>query len=169
MATNNAVNTTLSGQSGTGAFAGTVSPTFTTPNIGAATGTSFNSLTGAASQAEQETGTSNTVAVTPGVQKFHPGHPKAWVYFTSVTTTAINASFGVTSLTDGGTGITQVNYTTAFSSTNNNVNFWPNDGTNRTFGIMSTNGNTDVILRSVDNAGTLTDMAYNMVSVWGDI
>src|SRR6267142_1705933 len=34
MATNNAVNTSLSGQSGTGAFAGTNSPTFTTPGLG---------------------------------------------------------------------------------------------------------------------------------------
>jgi hypothetical protein len=34
MATNNAVNTSLSGQSGTGSFAGTVSPSFTTPALG---------------------------------------------------------------------------------------------------------------------------------------
>lgn len=122
-----------------------------------------------ATQSDQETGTSTSVAVTPGVQKYHPAHPKAWVYYTSVTTTTINASFGVTSLTDGGTGITTVNYTTTFSSTNNNVNYWANDGTNRTFGIMQTNGNTTVALRSTDFNGTLTDMAYNMVSVWGDI
>lgn len=34
MATKNGVNTTLSGQTGTGAFAGTTSPTFTTPALG---------------------------------------------------------------------------------------------------------------------------------------
>lgn len=34
MATNNAVNTTLSGQSGSGAFAGTVGPSFTIPALG---------------------------------------------------------------------------------------------------------------------------------------
>lgn len=34
MATNNAVNVNLNGQSGTGAFAGTVSPSFTTPALG---------------------------------------------------------------------------------------------------------------------------------------
>lgn len=34
MATNNAVDTNLSGQSGTGSFAGTVSPSFTTPALG---------------------------------------------------------------------------------------------------------------------------------------
>lgn len=45
MATNNAVNTTLSGQSGTGSFAGSTSPSFTTPNLGVATATSVNKLT----------------------------------------------------------------------------------------------------------------------------
>lgn len=42
MATNNIINVSLSGQSGTGAFAGNVSPLFTTPNIGVASGTSIN-------------------------------------------------------------------------------------------------------------------------------
>lgn len=42
MANNNAVNTTLTGQSGTGAFAGNISPAFTTPNLGAAVGSSLN-------------------------------------------------------------------------------------------------------------------------------
>lgn len=42
MATINAVNTTLSGQSGTGSFAGTTSPTFVTPVLGASSATSIN-------------------------------------------------------------------------------------------------------------------------------
>ena len=42
MATINAVNTSLSGQSGTGSFAGTTSPTFVTPTLGAALATSIN-------------------------------------------------------------------------------------------------------------------------------
>lgn len=41
MPTQNMVGTTLSGQSGTGSFAGTTSPTFVTPILGAATGTSL--------------------------------------------------------------------------------------------------------------------------------
>lgn len=41
MATNNAVNTSLSGQTGTGSFAGSISPTFTTPTLGVATATSL--------------------------------------------------------------------------------------------------------------------------------
>jgi hypothetical protein len=42
MATNNSVNVTLSGQSGTGSFAGTTSPTLVTPTLGAASATSIN-------------------------------------------------------------------------------------------------------------------------------
>jgi len=41
MATNNAVNTNLSGQTGTGNFVGATSPTLITPNIGVATATSL--------------------------------------------------------------------------------------------------------------------------------
>jgi len=48
MATNNILNVGLSGFTGSGAFAGSVSPTFTTPILGAATITSlqYNSLVG---------------------------------------------------------------------------------------------------------------------------
>jgi hypothetical protein len=47
MATNNAVNTSLNGQTGTGNFVGSISPQLITPNIGAATATSvqFNPST----------------------------------------------------------------------------------------------------------------------------
>lgn len=70
----------------------------------------------AATQAEQEAGTSTAVFTSPGRQKFHPSAAKAWVKWTSVTTTAINASYNVSSLTDNGVGKTTVNFTTAFSS-----------------------------------------------------
>jgi hypothetical protein len=42
MTTINAVNTTLSGQSGTGAFAGTISPSFVSPTLGVSSATSIN-------------------------------------------------------------------------------------------------------------------------------
>ena len=42
------------------------------------------------------------------------GSAKARCHFTTVTTTAINESFNVTSLTDTGTGDTDVNLTNAF-------------------------------------------------------
>ena len=40
---------------------------------------------------------------------------KAWVSFTGTTTTAIEKSYNVASLTDNGTGDTTVNYTSSMS------------------------------------------------------
>ena len=46
MTTINSVNTTLSGQTGTGAFAGSVSPTFTTPALGTPSSGVLSNCTG---------------------------------------------------------------------------------------------------------------------------
>lgn len=70
-------------------------------------------------QSEQETATSTTLAVTPGRQQYHPSAVKAWGNFdASSGTPTTGASYNVTSLTDGGAGLTTVNFTTAFSSAN---------------------------------------------------
>lgn len=73
----------------------------------------------AASQAQQETGTSNAVNVTPGTQKFHPLHPKAWCMFdgSTVGTNAPTAGSGVTSITRNATGNYTVNLAITFSGT----------------------------------------------------
>lgn len=72
----------------------------------------------AATQSDQETGTSTTTFTSPGRQQFHPSAAKAWVSFTTVTTTTAYASYNVSSLTDNGSGDTTINFTTAFSSAN---------------------------------------------------
>lgn len=69
-----------------------------------------------ATQAQQEAFSSTSVIVSPGRQHFHPASPKHWVNFTEITTTAISVSYDVSSLTDGGSAITTINFTTAFSS-----------------------------------------------------
>lgn len=60
MTTNNIVNTSLSGQTGTGSFVGSNSPALTTPNIGVATATSVNKM------AVTAPATSSTLAVADG-------------------------------------------------------------------------------------------------------
>ena len=73
----------------------------------------------AASQAEMEAASSNTVAVTPGRANFHPGVAKAWVYITiSGGTVTVAASHNVSSVTDNAVGDYTTNFTTAFSSAN---------------------------------------------------
>ena len=71
---------------------------------------------GAATQAEQETGTSNTVPVTPGRQHFHPSAAKAWVHFNSAGNPA--ASYNFSSVTDNGVGNWTVNIAADMSSAN---------------------------------------------------
>lgn len=119
MTTINSVGNALAGASGTGAFAGNVSPSFTTPSLGVATGTSFNSLTGLAVKSDQTTATSTTLAVSPGVQQFHPSAGKAWGFITlSGATPTLQTSFNTTSITDNSTGNYTITLTTSFTSAN---------------------------------------------------
>ena len=68
-----------------------------------------------ATQTEQETSTSLTVPVTPGVQQYHPSAAKAWVSCNNAG--AAESSYNVTSVTDTNTGIATVNLTVSFSGT----------------------------------------------------
>lgn len=71
-----------------------------------------------ATQANQEAGSATNLIVAPGVQQYHPSAAKAWIMYTSVTTTAINTSYNITSVTDNGTGDTTITIATDFSSAN---------------------------------------------------
>lgn len=66
-----------------------------------------------ASQAQQEAAVSSAVAVTPANQQFHPSAAKVWMKGVGTT---IAASYGVTSISSGGTGIQTITFSTAFSS-----------------------------------------------------
>lgn len=100
------------------------SPTFTgTPAAPTATAdtdttqlaTTAFVLAQAASQAEQETGTSTTKFVTAGRQQSHPSAAKGWVLVN--TSAGVQASYNVTSVNDGGAGIVTANWGTDFSGT----------------------------------------------------
>lgn len=67
----------------------------------------------AATQADQETGTSTTSFVTPGRQQFHASAAKAFVSFTL--TGSIERGYNVTSVTDTSSSVKAINFTTAFS------------------------------------------------------
>ena len=71
----------------------------------------------APTQTVQETGSATDTVVTPATQQFHPSAAKAWVVFNGTGTIAIATDYGVTSLTDNGTGDYTVTVDTAFSST----------------------------------------------------
>ncbi len=113
--TNFQMQSELASTTGSGATVRATSPTLVTPVLGVATGTSFNSLTGAAVKSDQTTGTSTIAAVVPGVQQFHASAAKVWISHNGVTDTIL-ASYNVTSVTDNGTGNFTINFTTSFTS-----------------------------------------------------
>lgn len=67
-------------------------------------------------QSEMEAASSTNLAVTPGRQHFHPGHPKAWVKYDNNGTLSNDQDYGVASLTDLDVGAVRVTYDTAFSA-----------------------------------------------------
>jgi hypothetical protein len=72
-----------------------------------------------ATQAETNTGTDTERAVTPQTLRLFPGSARAWVNFNGIGTVAINASHGVTSITDLAVGFYQINWAAGvFSSSN---------------------------------------------------
>lgn len=135
------------------------------------TGGTVSYLT-AATQADQETGTSTTTAVSPGRQQYHPTSCKAWVAFTTITTTSILTSHNVTSLTDNGTGDTTINFTTAFSSGNYGcVSMTSNDTANSVIAAKSggtRTGSAFEVIAIQSAAGTAVDQSYNGLAFFGD-
>lgn len=95
---------------------------FTSVNVGGVASLSAVSGDAVATQALMEAGASLVTIPTPGRLHFHPGVAKAWARFdgTAVSVTAA-ASYGLTSITDGGTGVYTVNFSTSFSSNSNYV------------------------------------------------
>lgn len=144
------------GTTGTGAeqsisSVGTAGQVFTSNGAGALPG--FSDPTAAATQAEQETGTSTVTYVSPGRQQFHPSAAKVWCYFTTIAATSILSSYNVTSLTDNGTGNTRVNFTTSFSTANFS-----------TIGILTsigTAGTTGSLTVTSQNSGNVTLLVHD--------
>jgi len=72
-----------------------------------------------ANQSAMESASATEQAVSPGVQQYHPGHPKFWAYVTvSAGTPTLQTSYNVTSITDTATGQLTVTIATDFSSAN---------------------------------------------------
>lgn len=70
----------------------------------------------AASQAQAEAGTADTVAITPLSANWHPGVAKAWICTSGAGTPVIDTSWNITSITDDATGLLTVTIATDFSS-----------------------------------------------------
>ena len=89
---------------------------------------------------------------------------KAWVNFNGTGTVAIRAAYNVTSITDNGTGLYAVNFTTAMSDTNYAVtgSCWNSGGSG--FAVLSANNNAS-ITKTASLVGVLTGDSNNLYDV----
>lgn len=79
-------------------------------------GSTWASTDAAASQAQQEAGSSTITFVTPGRQHYHQSAAKAWCKADYSAGSVV--AYNVASITDAGTGRTVFNWTTSFSTAN---------------------------------------------------
>jgi hypothetical protein len=122
----------------------------------------------AASQANMEAASDNTVMVTPLATKWHPGVAKGWCEW-GVSST-IGASQNVSSVTDTGTGNWTVNWTTSFSSANYayTTGFWDAAATSVRMLLKVQNvaaGSITIQTFPADATGTLAENASDRHSV----
>jgi len=107
------------------------------------------------------------------------GLAKAWANFTGITTTAVRDSFNVASLTDVGTGKTNVVYTTTMGNVNYSGSYYTNAdaGTGDynfdnnyvgCFGIGS-NGRTTALVQLAAFDSAFIDSSHNDVIIMGDL
>lgn len=118
-----------------------------------------------ATQAVQETGTANDTAVTPGTQQFHPSAAKCWGKSSPST---ISASYNVTSVSNGGTGILNFTLSTVFSSANWSCNMSVTASQNRATRIFVQNAGTGQFLSEVATNASAADPSFYHWSGFGD-
>ncbi len=87
----------------------------TVSNLGASI-TASNVPSGT-TQGQQETATVTNAYVSPGVQHFHPGHPKAWGMITAPTTVTLSYPSTGVSVVKNSTGNYTITHGKTFSST----------------------------------------------------
>ena len=123
----------------------------------------------AATQAEQEEGSSTSVMTTPGRQQYHLSSAKAWLNFNASTgTPSIQSSYNVSSITDNGAGNFTINVTTAFSVANSCFigNTGANDNPDK---ILCPAANTVSSFFVITGVGVnKCDYTFNFVAAFGD-
>lgn len=133
----------------------------------------------AATQAEQETGTSTTVGVTPGRQQYHQSAAKMWVSFNGTGTPAVNGSYNLDSgspIVDQNVGYWSINFDVDFSNTDYCVSGCARRNTSGTTScaIVNIRSQTSMKLTSAVHvtANSVTPAAVDcedvMVAGWGD-
>jgi hypothetical protein len=126
-------------------------------------------------QSEMEAGSSTTLAVTPGRQHFHPGSAKAWINLEQIGTISDRASYNVTSISDGGVGLTTINWGTDVGSADYAVAAWAKsgdatdgDGSFVTQAIANDKAAGSILIKVMDASGGVRDSADVGIVAFGD-
>ena len=124
----------------------------------------------AATQAQMEAASSNTVAATPSNTQYHPGVANAWLKCDAAG--AIQVSHNITSITDDGTGLVTVTIATDFSSAEYAILLTAQaaQGNQRTLQVSNNTIPTAgaFTLISFNNGGTLFDATHYFAACFGD-
>lgn len=169
MSTQNSVNLTLSGATGSGTFVGATSPTLVTPVLGVATATSINGAaitstngtltlangsslitSGANPITLTSTGTTNVTLPTSGtlISSAHNGLATAWGYVTNDGTATLVKSYNIASVNRTGAGVVVVTFSAAMADANYAV-------------VTSTSQDNAIVLNtSANSTTTFTVTAY---------
>lgn len=115
---------------------------------------------GFASQSDVTTGTVTNKYLSPSTAKYHNGAAKVFGGFNQTGVQALSTStLNVTSITDGGTGITTVNYTAALAASGAITTGCSNGAaTDRAY--VNNTGTSTCILHGFSGVNTATDEAY---------
>ena len=111
----------------------------------------------------------NASAAIAGTKLSGVNDAKAWVNFNGTGTVAIRASFNVSSITDGGTGIYTVNFTNALADANFSAVQTTGAGTGTgklAFGYTATPTTTTYKILTTNFGGTDEDQLYVSVVIF---
>lgn len=88
---------------------------------------------------------------------------KAWAHVTNSGTPTLDDSLNVTSLTDDGTGLTTVNFTTAIGDATYAVAAQVTDTTSQPEAIPGTFASGSVQIRTENSTGNVADLNFNVI------
>ncbi len=122
----------------------------------------------AATQADQETGTSTTTYVSPGRQQFHLSASKSWaVVSTSGGIPALDSNYNASSVTDNGVGNHRVNFTNSLNADYCVTVMQVNNAIGNT--VVINTSTSFVEIATFDDLGSPIDTALCGYAAFGDL